>query len=180
MALTRKMLKAMGIEEEKIDQIIEAHTETVDGLKDKLDENKDAADKLAAVTKELETAKEQLENSSTDAYKAKYDALKEEFDGYKADITAKETKQAKETAYKALLVDAGINSKRIDTVMKCSADVIGSAELKDGKFVDVDKLVESIKADWADFITTDGQQGADVSNPPDNTGGASIKVPSIF
>ena len=33
MALTRKMLKAMGIEEEKIDQIIEAHTETVDALK---------------------------------------------------------------------------------------------------------------------------------------------------
>ena len=33
MALTRKMLKAMGIEDDKIDQIIEAHTETVDGLK---------------------------------------------------------------------------------------------------------------------------------------------------
>jgi hypothetical protein len=34
MALTRKMLKAMGIEEEKIEQIIEAHAETVDGLKE--------------------------------------------------------------------------------------------------------------------------------------------------
>ena len=33
MSLTRKMLKAMGIEEEKIDQIIEAHSETVDSLK---------------------------------------------------------------------------------------------------------------------------------------------------
>ena len=32
MALTRKMLKAMGIEDEKIDQIIEAHTETTDPL----------------------------------------------------------------------------------------------------------------------------------------------------
>ena len=29
MSLTRKMLKAMGIEEDKIEQIIEAHTETV-------------------------------------------------------------------------------------------------------------------------------------------------------
>ena len=30
MALTRKMLKAMGIEDEKADEIIEAHAETVD------------------------------------------------------------------------------------------------------------------------------------------------------
>ena len=29
MALTRKMLKAMGIEDDKIDQIIEAHSETM-------------------------------------------------------------------------------------------------------------------------------------------------------
>ena len=34
-SLTRKMLKAMGIEDEKIDQIIEAHSETVDALKER-------------------------------------------------------------------------------------------------------------------------------------------------
>ena len=33
MALTRRALKAMGIEDEKIDEIINMHTETVDGLK---------------------------------------------------------------------------------------------------------------------------------------------------
>lgn len=36
MALSRKMLKAMGIEDEKIDQIIEAHSETVDSLKEQV------------------------------------------------------------------------------------------------------------------------------------------------
>ena len=45
MSLTRKMLKAMNIEEEKIDQIIEAHTETVDGFKDKVNEYKEKAEK---------------------------------------------------------------------------------------------------------------------------------------
>ena len=34
MALTRKFLKAMGIEDDKIDQIIDAHTETVTALKE--------------------------------------------------------------------------------------------------------------------------------------------------
>ena len=33
MALTRRALKAMGIEDEKIDEIITMHTDTVDGLK---------------------------------------------------------------------------------------------------------------------------------------------------
>lgn len=37
MALTRKMLKAMGIEDEKIDQIIDEHAESVNALKAKLD-----------------------------------------------------------------------------------------------------------------------------------------------
>ena len=43
MSLTRKMLKAMGIEEEKIDQIIEAHSETVDALKKDRDTYKENA-----------------------------------------------------------------------------------------------------------------------------------------
>ena len=33
MALSRRMLSAMGLEADKIEQIIEAHTETVTGLK---------------------------------------------------------------------------------------------------------------------------------------------------
>ena len=66
MALTRKMLKAMGIEEEKIEQIIEAHAETVDTLKEQRDTFKADADKLAEVQKELDEAKKNLENAGKD------------------------------------------------------------------------------------------------------------------
>lgn len=34
MALTRKLLKGMGLTDEQVDTIIEAHTDTVDGLCD--------------------------------------------------------------------------------------------------------------------------------------------------
>lgn len=51
MALTRKFLKAMGIEDEKIDQIIDAHTETVDGLKEKLRAAEDDSKTLKEVQK---------------------------------------------------------------------------------------------------------------------------------
>ena len=37
MALTRKLLRSMGIEDEKIDQIIDEHAESVNALKAKLD-----------------------------------------------------------------------------------------------------------------------------------------------
>ena len=38
MSLTRKMLRAMGIEDDKADQIIDAHAETVDALKQQVAE----------------------------------------------------------------------------------------------------------------------------------------------
>lgn len=57
MALTRKMLKAMGIEDEKIDQIIDEHAESVNALKAQRDEFKDAAGKADGYKKELEDRK---------------------------------------------------------------------------------------------------------------------------
>ena len=40
MALTRSFLKALGIEEEKIGEIINAHSETVSGLKAEIEKYK--------------------------------------------------------------------------------------------------------------------------------------------
>ena len=56
MSLTRKFLKAMGIEDEKVDQIIEAHSETVDALKEERDGYKADAEKLPEVQRRLEAA----------------------------------------------------------------------------------------------------------------------------
>lgn len=36
MAVTRKLLKGMGLTDEQLDTIIEAHTDTVDGLKEQV------------------------------------------------------------------------------------------------------------------------------------------------
>lgn len=49
MALTRKLLKGMGLTEEQVDTIIEAHTDTVDGLKEQIKTYKADADKLMIV-----------------------------------------------------------------------------------------------------------------------------------
>ena len=118
MAMTRKFLKAMGIEEEKIEQIIEAHTETVNALKEERDNFKADAEKLPSVQKQLNELKEATKNGGEETVsKAEHDKLQKEYDDYKAEQTAKETRQAKERAIRELYKAAGISEKRIDTVM---------------------------------------------------------------
>lgn len=163
MALTRKMLKAMGIEEEKIDQIIEAHTETVEGLKDKAEQYKADAEKLPGVQRELDDLKAA---SGDDGYKKKYEDEHAAFEKFKGEQTAKETKAAKTTAYRELLKNAGISEKRIDAILKVSD--IDALELADGKVKDAEKHIETIKTEWADFVVTTQTQGAPTANPPAN------------
>ena len=69
MTLTRKMLKAMGIEEEKIDQIIEAHAETVDGLNEKLKTAEaDGGDEPEIETVAVSFTSATLDKASHDTY----------------------------------------------------------------------------------------------------------------
>lgn len=169
MSLTRKMLKAMGIEDEKIDQIIEAHTETVDALKEQRDGYKADADKLPDVQKKLDETEKQLEANGKDSYKVKYDALKEDFENYKSAQTEKETHGAKLAAYRNMLKDAGISEKRLDSVLKVS-DVDGVELDEQGNIKDIDTLSKNVKTEWADFIVTETATGAKVDNPPANNG----------
>ena len=176
MALTRKMLSAMDIPAEKIDEIINAHRETVDALKEESDKLQKQYDELKESSKENEHAKKELEKVNAELEKIKggdwenkYNTLKSEHDTYKADVEAKATKAAKEKAYRKLLEEAGISSKRIDSVIKVS-DIDDVKLDKDGNIEDAEKITESVKSEWADFITTTGTKGADVSNPPAGNG----------
>ena len=70
MAFTRKMLKALGIEDDKIEQIIEAHTEVTDALKADRDKYKEDAEQLPHVQDELDKLKEKVDKK--DPYEDKY------------------------------------------------------------------------------------------------------------
>ena len=173
MGFSRKMLKAMNIEEDKIEQIIDAHSETVDALKAERDGFKEDAAKLAAVQKELDA----LKAKGDDGYKAKYEAEKAAHDALKADIAAKETKKAKTDAYRELLKGANIDEKRIATILRAEAPTIDKIELDaDGKIKNAEQYTESIKSDWADFIVTQSAKGTNTATPPANGGAASTKT----
>jgi hypothetical protein len=175
MSLTRKMLKAMGIEEEKIDQIIEAHSETVDSLKADRDNYKKDADLLKSVRVELD----ELKAKGNDGWKEKHDKLKGEFDQYKNDVQNKETRTAKEKAYREILKDANLSEKGIEKAIKYAEwDKIEIES--DGKLKNATDHIKSAKEEWAEYVTTTTTTGAKTANPPVNNGGAKLTKEDIY
>lgn len=171
MALSRKFLTALGIDADKIDEIITAHSETVEALKAERDGYKADAEKYDKAQKDLDAANKKIEDlSKEDAYKVKYDALKEDFDKYKKNVDTEKTNTNKMAAYKKLLKEIGISEKRIDAVAKLvELDKINLD--KDGNIEGSDDLKKSLSEEWSDFIVKDGKEGAGTSTPPENNGG---------
>ena len=171
MALTRKMLKAMGIEDEKIDQIIEAHAETVDSLKG----YKADAEKLADVEKELET----LKAKGDGGLKQKYDDLKAEYDKYKTETENAKKLEAKKNAYKELIKDAGLSEKGAEKALKYAEwdkiELDGDGKVKDSK-----EHLKGLKEEWAEYVVKEGSKGADTDTPPENKGGAKMSKEEIL
>jgi hypothetical protein len=172
MSLTRKMLKAMGIEDEKIDQIIEAHSETVDGLKADVQKYKGDAEKLPTVQKELDS----LKAKGDDGWKDKHDKVKKEFDDYKAEIQGKESQAAKETAVKAYLESKNITGDNLRLAMRSIQSEIKAAEMEGNKLKDTKTFDDLLAGDLKGLITTTTEKGANPpANPPQNVGGTMTK-----
>ena len=165
MALTRKLLRGMGLTDEQVDTIIEAHSDTVDVLQEKIETYKTDAEKLPSIQKELDDLKKNIGDNGETISKEEYDRLQGEYDTYKNTIEAKETKTAKETAFRQLLTEAGIDPKRIDAITRIT-DIDGIELAEDGKIKDADTRTESVKKDYSDFLITYSENGADVADPP--------------
>lgn len=164
--LTRKMLKAMSIDDEKIDQIIEAHTETVDGLKDKLK----AAEAKAADYDDVVKERDALKENSGEDLKKKLADLKKEYADYKKDVESKATMEAKQKAVRAYLESKGITGANLEIAMRGVKDEINAAEVEGDKLKDTAALDALIGGDFKSLIVTQSKQGVPAANPPKNGG----------
>ena len=162
MALTRRMLKALGIEDEKAEEIISAHIESTDALKAQRDDYKAQLEAKPA-------PKQEPKAEPSDEYKAKFEAAEKALEDFKAKVEGEKAAAQKKALYRDLIAKAGVDAKRIDAVLKISD--LDSVEVKDGAIKDADKLVEGIKADFADFIPVITTEGANVAKPPAGDGG---------
>lgn len=170
MAFSVKQIKALlsekGMPVDNLDaaaeEICSRHTADLDSIKEQRDSYKADAEKLASVQAELDSIK-------NDPYEVKYSALKEEFDQYKQTQAAKETKAAKESAYRSMLKELGVSEKRLDAILRVT-DLDSIVIDKSGALKDADKLRENAKTEWSDFIATTTEKGAETVTPPTNTG----------
>lgn len=164
MALTRKFLKALGIDEDKIDEIIAAHGDTVTALKEEIEQAKQAADGLDAITKERDRYKqdyEALQKTSGDAAK-----VQAEYDAYKAQVERDKTAAKKGAALDAVLKKAGVERESFRAQLRKGWDMDTVELEQDGKVKDEAALLSRIKADYPDFIGTVNTEGTKPLTPP--------------
>lgn len=179
MALTRKFLKALGIEEEKIDEIITAHSDTVEALKEQRDSFEEDAKKLPEVQRELDKLKAEAKDNDSDEWKEKYNKVKKDFDDYKTDIQNKETMAAKKSALEDIAKDFLSENGVAKAVKYADWDAYELDEK--GKLKDAKKHINDLKEEWSDYVLTEDTKGANTPTPPTGAGGGgSLKLEEVY
>ena len=161
MSLTRAFLKGMSLTDEQVSSIIEAHTETVDGLKAQAARYKEAAEKLPGVQKELDD----LKANNGDDYKAKYEKEKGDFAAYKAQVEKADANRVKEGLYKKIAKDAGLSEKGIEKAIKYAdwekIELDEKGEIKDAK-----GQIKALRDEWPEHIVTKVENDNQTPTPP--------------
>lgn len=165
MAFGRKFLASLGIDSDKIDTIIDAHVDVVNGLKDEAEQYKAKAETADGLQKQVNDLQSKLDAADSDGYKAKYDKLSSDFNKYKSDIDNEHTLAKKKDAFKALMKASGVPENWYDRILK--TEDLSSIDLnEDGTLKDADKLSDSLKSEWSEVIPTETQTGTKTSTPP--------------
>lgn len=176
MALTRKLLKGMGLTDEQVDTIIEAHTDTVDGLKADVSKYKADAEKLPGVQKELDD----LKAAGDGGYKEKYEKEHSAFEAFKSDITAKQTKAAKEKAVRAYFESKNITGANLDLAMRGCGEEMAALEMDGDKIKDTKSLDALIGGTYKSLVSTTQIKGANPATPPGSTGSGAMTKDQIM
>lgn len=166
MALSRSFLKSIGLNEDQINAVVEANSESLEGIKAERDKYKADAEKLPKVQEDLKKAQAAAKDSG------EYDKLKKEFDDYKADVASKEALAAKKAAFQKVAKDAGLTEAGIAKAAKYQD--YSKIELDDkGEIKDAKDLIKTIKEEWPEHVAKKETKGANTPNPPDGGNGGS-------
>lgn len=160
-SLTRKLLKSLGLSDEVIETIIEAHTDVTDALRNERDGYKTKAESITALEKERDQLKAQLDKAG-DAAK-----VRAEFDAYKAQVETDRANAVREQALRRALKDAGVQRDEFVELLMGKADLTG-AEMDGDKLKDAAALIDPLKASYGGCFATTTTQGTAPVNPPTN------------
>lgn len=165
MALTRKYLKSIGLNEDQIEGVIEEHTSVTNDLKETIKTLQADADKLPTVQKELDDIKA----AGDGGYKEKYEAEVKAYKEYKQQVESEKETARVDADVLAMCKEAGITREKALHLIVKDFDRSKIERDKDGKITNRDKLLAMVKTDYADFVGTIGTEGTPPATPP--TGG---------
>lgn len=179
MSFTRKFLAGIGIEADKIEAIMEAHVEVVDGLKAKIAESGDSAEELTKARAELEQAKKDLKAAQDtikaaekEDYKGKYESEKAAHEKLQSDIAAKETAAKKEAVLTQAAKKAKYSADAISMILDSKRDYAGRIELDaDGNATNIETIMGEIAADRPNLTPKTETKAHTPANPPSDVGG---------
>ena len=172
MALSRKSLKAMGLTDEQVDSIIEMHTDTVDGLKEKLK----AAEAKAADYDDVVKERDALKENSGEDVKKKLADLKKEYADYKKEVENKATAEVKDKAGRAYFEGKGITGANLEIAMRAASKEISELQMDGDKIKDTAALDSLVGSTLKGLAVTTGKQGVPSANPPKNSGAKPTKA----
>ena len=158
--------------EEKEQQIMDGHIAVTDGIKDDRDRWKAEADKAADLQQQLDGIK------NGENWQEKFEKEHEAFESFKKQMEHDAESAKVEAAYRKLLTDEGISTKRLDAIMKVT-DLSNVKLDKDGNLDKLDDLKKTINDEWGEFKTTVTEKGAVVEKPL-KTGKATKTKEEIF
>lgn len=176
MAFTRKMLKALGIEEDKIEQIMDAHTEVTNALIAERDEAKATAEKLPKVQEELDKVKNDLKAAGKEEndYKSKYEAEKEAHEKLKGEITAKAEAERTDKALYEWAIAQGYSDNGAKKIVKYGGYRERVKFDDNGKPTNLDDLKEDVSSEWGEYKGGETKTETHSSGEP-MTGGSEPK-----
>lgn len=122
--------------EEIENRLVALHLGVVDPLKDDLTKYKADAEKLPSVQKQLDD----LKAAGDGGYQEKYEKEHKAFEDFKANVTAKESKAAKEKAVRAYFKSKNITGANLDLAMRGCGEEMAALELDGEKIKDTKPL----------------------------------------
>lgn len=122
--------------EEIENRLVALHLGVVDPLKDDLTKYKADAEKLPSVQKQLDD----LKAAGDGGYQEKYEKEHKAFEDFKANVTAKESKAAKEKAVRAYFESKNITGANLDLAMRGCGEELSALELDGEKIKDTKSL----------------------------------------
>ena len=135
--------------EEIENRLVALHLGVVDPLKDDLTKYKADAEKLPGVQKELDD----LKAAGDGGYKEKYEKEHSAFEAFKTDITAKESKAAKEKAVRAYFESKNITGANLDLAMRGCGEEMTALEMDGEKIKDTKSLDALIEGTYKGLVS---------------------------